>query len=259
MRFRTYKTTGLVLRQYDLREADRILSMLTPDLGKVRVVAKGVRRSKSRLRGRLDLMNVVDFAAAYGRDLDVVTEAQIRDDHQNVRSDLARLSMAVYACELIDSLAQEGAPSRDMFELAVESLDSLGHARDPWLTLRWFEVRILDVSGFKPELERCVECSKGLEPRDYLIDLALGGVLCPACRTRGMGCMVGVSERAMRVLRHLQRTLSTEALTPLRIGAGLRSEIEMIQTRYVRSVIERELKSGDFVRLTTDMTPLTDG
>ena len=248
MRLRTYKSQGLVLRQYTLGEADRILSILTPDMGKVRVVAKSVRRPQSRLRGHLDLTNVVEFSASYGRNLDVVTEAQVRDDHPRIRTDLSLLSQAVYVCELADSFAEERSPSRDLYLLVTVTLDLFPDSEDAWLVSRWFEARLLDVSGFRPELESCVECGAALEPGDHTLDLAAGGVLCPDCRAFGPGRKAHISESAMRVLRHLHRSKRFLDVGTPSIGRRLKKEVEGIHTRYIRSILERNLKSEEFVR-----------
>lgn len=248
MRLRTYKSRGLVLRQYTLGEADRILSILTPNMGKVRVVAKSVRRPQSKLRGHLDLTNVVEFSASYGRNLDVLTEAQALDDHIEIRSDLSLLSQAVYVCELADSFAEERSPSRDLYLLATVTLDLLPGSEDVWLVSRWFEARMLDVAGFRPELEACVECGAELQPADHILDLAGGGVLCPECRVLSVGGRVRISESAMRVLRHLQRSARFREVGAPKIGERLKNEVAGIHTRYIRSILERSLKSEEFVR-----------
>ena len=250
-RSRTYSTRGVVLRQYQLGEADRILSILTPDRGKVRTVAKGVRRPRSRLRGHLDLTNLIDFVAAFGRNLDVVTEAQVRDDHPLVREDLSRLSLAMYVCELADSFGEEGSPSQGLFSLLELALDQLGRAPDPWLLTRWFELRLMDVSGFRPQLENCVECEESLEPGDHVLDLGAGGVLCPSCRSLGVGGKIKVTQSAMRVLRHLQRTTAIEHLRQLDLSTAVKDEVEGTLARYVRSVAERDIRSADFARQTS--------
>ena len=238
----------MVLRQYPLGEADRIVSILTPDLGKVRAVAKGVRRPNGRLRGHLDLTNVIDFAAAYGRNLDVITEAALKDDHPGSREDLARLSHSLYVCEIADLFSQERSASRALFLLVIETLEALGEAIDPWLVSRWFEQRVLDVTGFRPQLEHCVECNSGLEPGDHLIDLAAGGVLCPQCRGLGVGQKVQVSESAMRVLRYLQRTENMASIGKPTLNDGVRNEVERISSRYIRSIVERDIRSAEFTR-----------
>ena len=255
MRLRTYKSQGLVLRQYTLGEADRILSILTPNMGKVRVVAKSVRRPQSKLRGHLDLTNVVEFSASYGRNLDIVTEAQVRDDHPRIRSDLPLLSQAVYVCELADSFAEERSPSRDLYLLTTVTLDLLSDSREAWLVSRWFEARLLDVSGFRPELEVCVECGSELEPDDHMLDLASGGALCPECRVLSIGSRVHISERAMRVLRHFQRSLRFGDVGTPNISQRVRNEVEGIHTRYIRSILERNLKSEEFVKRVAEAGP----
>lgn len=247
-RSRTYKTSGVVLRQYPLGEADRIVSILTPDLGKVRAVAKGVRRPNGRLRGHLDLTNVVDFAAAYGRNLDVITEAALRNDHPGSREDLTRLSHSIYVCEIADLFSQERSASRALYLLVEETLEALGEVDDPWLVGRWYEQRVLDVTGFRPQLEHCVECDSTLEPGDHVLDLAAGGVLCPKCRGLGVGQKVQVSESAMRVLRYLQRTEKIVNLGKPTLNDGLRNEVERISSRYIRSIVERDIRSAEFAR-----------
>ena len=237
-----------MLREYPLGEADRIFSILTPDMGKVRAVAKGVRRPLSRLRGHLDLTNLVDFAAAIGRNLDIVTEAQVRDAHPAVREDLSRLSLSMYICELVDCVAEEGSPSHALFGLVESALDMLGQAPDAWLLVRWFEIRLLDISGFRPQLEGCVECGEPLKPGDHLLDLAAGGALCPECRALGVGQKVLVAEAAMRVLRYLQRTNVAAHSRALTLSPALRNDVEGILARYIRAVVERDIRSAEFAR-----------
>ena len=238
----------MVLRQYPLGEADRIVTLLTPDLGKVRAVAKGVRRPKGRLRGHLDLTNVVDFAAAYGRNLDVITEAALQDDHPGSREDLTRLSHAIYVCEVADLFSQERSPSRALYVLVTATLEALGEVSDPWLVGRWYEQRVLDVTGFRPQLEHCVECDSTLEPGDHVLDLGAGGMLCPSCRTLGVGQKVQVSQSAMRALRHFQRTGTVAGIGDPTLNDGLRNEVEGISSRYIRSIVERDIRSADFAR-----------
>ena len=253
MRVRTYSTEGVVIRQSDLGEADRIVTIFTQDLGKVRVVAKGARRPKSRIGGHLELLNQVAFSAAHGRSLDVVSEAQTQRMFSVLSRDLERLSQAVYLCDLLDSFTVERSPNYPLYRLAISSLGALESKNDPWLLVRYFEAQILDLSGFKPELRRCVECRTELAPADHLFDVGSGGVLCPGCRTHGVGVLLSLKLNSMKVLRLLQREGDFARVGTVRTSAQIRTEVERVLNEHIRYVLERRLKSVDFVRLVSEL------
>ncbi len=249
MRFRTYTTEGVVIRHLDLGEADRIVTIFTQDLGKIRAVAKGVRRPKSRVAGHLELLYEVAISAAYGRSLDVITEAQTRQMHGGLSRDLERLSQAVYMCELLDGFSAERSPNYPLYRLATSALGWLESTADPWLLVRYFETQLLDLSGFKPELRRCVECRTGLAPGDHVFDIGSGGVLCPECRSMGADLVLPLKFNSMKVFRFLQRERDFTRVGELRTSATVRLEIERVLTEHLRYVLERRLKSVHFVRL----------
>ena len=253
MRVRTYSTEGVVIRQSDLGEADRIVTIFTQDLGKVRLVAKGVRRPKSKIGGHLELLYQVDFSAAYGRSLDVVTEAQTQRMFSALSQDLERLSQAVYMCDLLDAFTAERSPNYALYRLAISSLGWLESDNDPWLLVRYFEAQLLDLSGFRPELKRCVGCRAELAPGDHLFDVGSGGVLCPDCRPRGVDVLLPLKLNSIKVLRLLQRDRDFSKSGTVRISAQVRSEVERVLTEHIRYVLERRLKSVDFVRLVSKL------
>lgn len=246
---RTYKTEAVVLKQTPLGEADRILVLFTPDLGKVRAVAKGVRRTKSRLGGHLELLNLVSVSLAHGRNLDVVTEAQVIRSFRGVREELEPLSTALYLSELVDGFSTEQASSHEVYTLLVDSLGWLERVERPDLLVRFFEIHLLGYSGYRPELYSCVECRNRLEPGDHLFNCALGGVLCPACRTVSRDAMVPISLNAMKVVRFLQRSDTYSEAGALKVSPGLLAELERLLRTYTRFLLERELKSAEFMRL----------
>lgn len=180
--------------------------------------------------------------------MDVLSEAQVKDDHPAALSDISRLSFALYMCELADSFAQEEMAGERLFRLLESALDALGRAPDPWLLARWFETRLLDVSGFMPRLDDCVECGEVLRPGNHLLDLSAGGALCPNCRSLGIGGKMRVSESAMRVLKHLVRSRRSEDLSAPTMRESLRREVEGVLSRYISAVAEREIKSAAFTR-----------
>ena len=248
-RSRSYKTEAVVLKQMPLGEADRILTLYTPDLGKVRAVAKGIRRPRSKLGGHLELLNQVSVSLAYGRNLDVVNEAQVISSFAGFKEDLQSLSRALYISELVDGFSTERAANYAVYLLLVNTLGLLGRTPSLDLLLRHFEVRILGHLGYRPELYQCVGCRNTLEPGDHLFNCAIGGVLCPECRGDYKEPLIPVSLNAMKVLRFLQREEEHANVSGLKVSAGLFSQLERLLRAYIRFVMERELKSADFMNL----------
>ena len=248
-RHRSYKTEAIVLRQTSLGEADRILTLFTVDSGKLRAVARGVRRPGSRLGGHLELLNRVSVSLALGRGLDVVGEAQALQSYPRLRDDLERLSMAIYMAEMIDLFSPERSAAHAVYRLLADALDRLQETPAPGLLLRHFEMRLLELSGYGPEFQSCVECRADLQPREHRFSCALGGVLCPGCRdTSGTHALL-VSVGSMRLLRLLQRERSPSRLMELEIPPGLIGETERTLRTYIRFIAERELKSAEFMSL----------
>ena len=177
----TYKTQGVVLKQTPIGEADRVLSIFTRDLGKVRVVARGVRKPRSKLAGHLEPLSHVAISVSRGRSLDPIKEAETVRSFRGVRENLQLVSEAVYLAELVESFSAEDQSSPVVYRLLLDALDWLETNGDSRGLMRYFEVRLLGESGFGPELHSCVECRATLEPGDYLYSSEVGGVLCDDC------------------------------------------------------------------------------
>ena len=246
-RSRVYKTEAVVLKQTPLGEADRILTLFAPDIGKVRAVGKGVRRVKSRLGGHLELLNLVDVSVYSGRNLDVIQEAQATRTFRGFKEDLPRLSKALYIAELVESVTAEWSASDALYDLLVLSLDWLERQEHPDLLIRHFEVQFLEHAGYKPELYLCVECRSRLEPDDHMFSCANGGVLCPTCRVRSGEILLPIALNTMKVLRFLQQRDRYDDVVGLRTSAQQMTQIERLTRTYVRFLLEKELKSVEFM------------
>src|ERR671919_1417444 len=204
---RVYKTEAIVLRTMDLGEADRVLTVLTPRLGKLRVIAKGVRRPRSRIGGGLQPFSDVQLVLAVGRTFDVVTSTSLEDPHLGLRNDLHSTAAAWYVVELVDRFCEGAADSHGAFVLLAQALSALDAPADVVarsLVARWFELHLLDAMGFRPELQRCLECGATIEPDGNAFSPVGGGVLCPRCSHAALGGRA-VSTDALKILRHLQR------------------------------------------------------
>ncbi len=180
----TYKDQGIVLRTWKLGETDRILSLLTAGHGKVRAVAKGVRRPGSRFGGRLEPYSLVDLELYEGRNLDGVNQAELVAPHANVRTDFVRSGCAAVMVEVVDSVAQEGQRDPRLYLLLKSALDALeAQPPDPTVFLDAFLIRAAASQGFPMRSETCVACGEP-GPHPYL-SVVRGGALCVQDATPG--------------------------------------------------------------------------
>ena len=247
-RARLYKTEGIVLRSMDLGEADRVLTVLTPRLGKLRVVAKGIRRPRSRLGGGLEPFSDVQLVLAIGRTFDVVTQIAIEDPHLGLRDDLQATAEAWYLVELADRFCEGNADSHGPFVLLAQglaALDAPAGAVAREAVARWFELHLLDAMGFRPELTRCIECGAQIEPMGNTFSPVAGGVLGPECAHAALGA-ARISPGALKILRHLQRSELADVLR-LSIPRAMHREAERLLHETVSAILERELRTRDFL------------
>ena len=185
---------------------------------------------------------------SHGRTLDVVTEAQTVRSFRGLREDLTLMSKAVYLAELADAFLAEREASHDMFRLLMDCLDALESSAEPSRLLPWFEVRVLGLSGFGPELRECVECRLLLGPGDYVFSSDMGGAVCDGCRALSVGAVLPLSVGANKVLRYYERRDMGAALD-LVVSQPVSREVSRLLRSYIRHVLERELRSVEFMDL----------
>jgi DNA repair protein RecO (recombination protein O) len=249
-RERLYRTEAIVLKRSDFGEADRLLTLYTPGLGKIRVIAKGARKPTSRKSGHVELFTHSQLLIARGRNLDIVTQAETLHAFRPLREDLLRTTYAYYAAELLDRFVGEGVENRLLFDLLLAMLSWLGESRDLALAARFYELRLLALAGYRPQLFQCVNCRATIEPVANFFDPEQGGVVCPRCYNHGLQDSIRVkpiSLNALKVLRFLQ-TRDYETCSRLRISPGLHRELEAVMQRYITYILERNLKSVAFLQ-----------
>jgi DNA repair protein RecO (recombination protein O) len=245
MRDRVYRTEAVIIRRSDFGEADRLLTLLTPQ-GKRRVVAKGARKTTSRLAGHIELFMHTTMLLAVGRTLDIVTGSSILHGYDGLRNDLERIGAAYYAAELIDRLVvEEDDENRQAFELLVETLGAIATTAHINLVLRYFELRLLGYAGYRPRFYHCAACQETLTEEAKRFSPTMGGMLCPRCASTDHAALP-ISLSAFKLLRFLQ-TQPLEAVERLNLSPGVREEAEGLLRTYIRRILERELKSVAFL------------
>ena len=163
-----------MLRHRRLGEADRIVTLLTPHRGKIDVVAKGLLRSRSKLAGHLEPLTLSEVVLAHGRSMDIVTQAQTAEPFASLHNDLEQLSTAMYLLELADRFTVEHADALDVYELLEVSLRRLARGDGVQLVTRRFELGVLAATGFRPELDHCLETGAPVAAEEGVLD-ASGG------------------------------------------------------------------------------------
>jgi DNA repair protein RecO (recombination protein O) len=179
-----YREQGIVLRTYKLGETDRIVHVLTQGRGKVRAVAKGVRKPGSRFGGRLEPFSHVDLQLYEGRSLDIVTQAELITPFDQVRAEWVLSACASTMAEGVDRVAQEEERSTRLFLLLLDGLRTLarlqpGTGANPAAVLDGFLFRLASVSGYHPYLDACASCGEPAE--GGIFHLEAGGLLCRTC------------------------------------------------------------------------------
>lgn len=244
-RYRTYRSEAIVLRRSDFGEADRLLTLYSREFGKIRAIAKGARKPQTRKSGHVELFMRTNFLFAQGKNLDIITQAELIEAYPQLRQDLERTTYASYAVELLDSLTAEGDRDLSKYNLLANALDWFSTASDLLLAARYYELRLLSLAGFQPQLFHCISCGSAILEQDQYFSAAQGGLLDPGCRHADRGALP-ISAVAVKVLRYLQ-TRNWETVQSLRLKRPLHAELESVMHTYLRYHLERQLKSVDFL------------
>ena len=228
-----HRDEAIVLRTYKLGEADRIVVLLTRGRGKVRAVAKGVRKTRSKFGARLEPTSHIAVQLYEGRELDIVTQADSLDHFRAIREDLDRITRAVSMLETTDQLAQEGEVNPRLFQMLLGALRTLAGSDSP-LVVPAFFWKVLALEGYRPEVDTCVLCGEGAALVAF--DLDSGGTLCRSCR-RG----TALSSAAVELMQQILGGRLNEALAEAPSSAT--NEVDHLATRAVEHHLERRLRS----------------
>jgi DNA repair protein RecO (recombination protein O) len=238
-----YKVEGVVLRRRSLGEADRLVTILSRDRGKLTVVAKGARRPRSRLGGRLEPATRFRALVAEGRSLDIISQVEVLDAFAGLRNDLDRLGAASIILEYADRALAERHTHADVYALLVEALALLRlGARD--LAPLWFVARLLALTGHRPAVDRCAVCGKPIRGERWW-SATLGGVLDTACRGRDPRALP-ISQGAAALLRFLLDARHP-AVRRAHPGPPQRGELAEALRRYAEACWETRFRAPDVV------------
>ncbi len=238
---RSYQTQAIIIKQSKLGELDKIVTFYTPELGKLKAVAKGACRPGSKLGGNVELLTHSLMMLAKGRNLDIITQSQTIDAFPSLKNDLWRTSCGLYVLELIDSFTLENNENRPLFDLLLDTLHRLCQDDNSETVLRYFELHLLHYLGYRPQLRQCVICNSLIKPAANFFSSSQGGIICPRC-SQEMPEGHSLSVDALKILRLWQ---NCDYATARRVKAGekLRSELEKVLQGYIEYLLQRDIKS----------------
>ncbi|MGH7321297.1 MAG: DNA repair protein RecO [Candidatus Rokuibacteriota bacterium] len=245
-----FRTQGIVLRARDLGEHDRLITLYTRDLGRLTAVARGARRLRSRFGGALELFTWGDAIGfeREGRELVQLDHFDIRRSFRGLREDLERLGQGARIVEALARLTGERDPHPACFALLLRALRALETGAAARVQLA-FTLRLLDLLGHRPRLDRCVRCARALGTATITFDPDRGGGVCGSCRTPSSGV---TSPRVLAVLRGLQNA-PWDARLRAQITPAVEREAAGLLDAYLVVLIGGALRAPRFVTQTMSM------
>ncbi|NLM94359.1 MAG: DNA repair protein RecO [Firmicutes bacterium] len=240
-----YRSEAIVLRTWDLGEADKALTLYTKDEGKIRAAGRGARRMRSRLLAVCQPFVHGRYLFFRGKGMDTIAQGELINSYRGLREELDRMAAAAYLAELVDVLVEERDPQEELFRLLSDSFDFMVEHGPTALLLRFFELQLMNLLGYRPRLADCAVCGtqQYVDPR---FSAAKGGLLCGTCAGEDPAALK-ISPGAWESLRCLLAGRMT-LVGRLRPSPAVAAELEAVLRGYVDYRLARPLKSLEFLQ-----------
>lgn len=246
-----YTANAIVLRRINFGETDRIVTLLTRERGKISAIAKGSRKPISRLAGPTEIMTYSRMQLATGRNLDIITQIEVKESFPAIRSELRKIAHATYLMELVDRMTEEHERNANLFDTLLSALYLMERPNDPEKITHMFELQFMRILGYEPVLDRCVRCAGGSSatpvPADELyFSPSLGGIACRECGP--------LPEDAIQIMPETAETMSrllaarAPEVETMEIPPAVMDQIGRVMRWFIRFHSEREIKSAEFLQ-----------
>ncbi|MCD7945422.1 MAG: DNA repair protein RecO [Clostridiales bacterium] len=240
-------TRAIVLREVNYKESDKILTVLTPDLGKITVQARGCRKKRSGLSAACQLLVWSEMTLAEFRGRWTVTEAEVELEFRTLRSDLEKLALGSYFAEVLDSVVQEEAPPGELLSLLLNCLYALDRLdKSPAQVKAAFELRAVSLAGFEPLVDACAVC--GREPEEPRLNLTQGVLHCADCGQEvGEGISLPLTARTLSAMRYII-TCPGKKLLSFRMEERELTRLGEVCEAYLLTQLERGFRTLDYYK-----------
>lgn len=244
MDIRSITTDSIILRGRDYSEADRILILLTKDAGKLPAIAKSVRKQNSKLKASTQLFSHsrLNINKSRRSSLGVVTQGETISSMMKLREDLSKIACASYIGEMVDMTMPDYRPNDQIYLLTLTAFSLLQNLDDPYVLLRFFDLRLLAVLGYRPRLDACTKCGRSSRSGNFLLSPYRGGIVCESCADRESGVAIGID-----VLTVMDKLLTWDLrrLLNLRLNQKLRNRLDLALFNYMDYHLEKSAKARD--------------
>lgn len=246
-----YKTEAIVLKSSNLGEADKIITLFSSDRGKIRAVARGARRPRNRLMAATQPFCYSDFLIFEGKNLDSISQCQIKESFFKIREDLEKMLYSTYIAELVNEFLPEGEADKAVFSLVLKTFYSILNNHDIELITRMFELQFIAMMGYMPNLENCSICGAKLTEFMIYFSPETGGALCSKCVSKTLDHF-GAASKAQRCIKIKKATvevlksflrISPAHLRVIKLSEAIKNEMKQTLRIFIDYHLEKKLKS----------------
>jgi DNA repair protein RecO (recombination protein O) len=244
-----YSTKAFVLGKKDFKEADQLVTLFTESQGKVRAIAKGIKKAKSRNVGNLEPLNLIEVMLVPGKNLEIITQVKIINSFSGLKENLNSISLVYYLVELLERTLSENEPVPDIFQLFKEFLTKIDQEKDPLhsFLLHSFELKLIRYLGFSPELFCCLSCGKKLiSGKKKQFDFLLGGTICQDCY-QDSDQRLEISDSVIKVLRLINQEGHLFLPAQFQIQQKDVQLSQRVIENYLLWILEKRLKSLEVI------------
>lgn len=237
------KAEGIVVRTTDYGEANKILTVYTREAGKISIMARGAKKSKSRFTAVSQLFTYGYFLYRAGSGMGSLQQGDLIHSFRAVREDLTKTAYAVYLTELLDRLTEDKEPNNYLFEMMLHALKWMEEGKDPDIIARLFEMKMLYVAGCRPQFDVCMSC--GVSDAPFFVSIREGGFICQSCQ-RGDPSLMAVGPGTVRILRLLQH-INMPQLGNINVKQETKEQLRRVLYAFLEDYTGLYLKSRRFL------------
>ena len=247
MRSRSYQTRGIVLKSTSLKEADLLITLCTPENGKIKAVAKGASKSTSRLVGHLETLNHTQLTLSKSKNVDFITQAEVITSFRNIKKDFGRLTTAANLTDLTNEFMIESPGHSRIFQLLFASLTALEKPKFNAIISPFFKLRLLTITGFGPNFSSCTVCETKNLISCQNFSLKNGGILCNTCATSNQPTIY-IKDIILQTIKKLQLIVKISQLLNIKMFSSDIEEFENILNIFTNYQLDKEPNSQKFIR-----------